>query len=72
MQEFNTFDVRCEFSTDIGYLKVSTLVRNGTNSIKCQCTLLDVTPNGTIVHLQGRHTSLTPLSCTLGLTRCPA
>ena len=72
MQEFNTFDVRCEFSTDTEYLEVSTLVRHGTNSIRCQCSLLDVMSNGTIGHLQGLHISFTSPSCILAITRCPA
>ena len=68
---FYTLDVRCELSTDIKYLKVSTLVQDGTNSLRCQCSLLDVTPNGTIVHARGFHFPFTTVSCTLAITRCP-
>ena len=72
MQGFYTLDVKCELSADYEYLKVSTLVQNGTNSLRCQCSLLDVTPNGRIVYARGFHFPVKSVSCTLAITRCPA
>ena len=71
MQDSYTTDVRCQLSPGTEYLKISTLVRNGTNSIRCQCGLLDVTANGTIVRAQGLRFPFTSISCTLAITRCP-
>ena len=70
MQDFYTLDIRCELNTDIQYLKISTLVRNGTDSIQCQCSLLDVTPNGTLVYASGSQLSFRSVSCALAITRC--
>ena len=71
LQYFYTLDIRCELNTDIQYLKISTLVRNSTDSIQCQRSPLDVTPNGTLVYASGFQFSLRSVSCTLAITRCP-
>ena len=64
--QYYTVDIRCDYSTNYGYIESSTLYKNVNNYYSCYC---DVTRLSGSTH--STLTSSFTATCTLTVTRCP-